>query len=352
MTPPKLSDDDKQAAVDLYRLPDETTTSIASRYGVSPTTISRILKAGLPDDEYEVLMQQKRSLRGATPLMASPMAEGIDGVDGGIANHANDHELSISQELLTDPTMDNVDEPMTDDEILSQRRKRRRSSAPTSAPETLAHDDESSELSFLENRDDMEDSLLVSDVLGELPAVVEDDFFESPDDMEIGEDVGIDGDLESALEADDADEDQGDDSDDADDADDDQFDDDFEDDDLADADGGLRGIILRRSPDATVQVLPLSEAVLPRTLYLVIDRTSDLVTHPLKDFGDLGRIPTSEIQETTLPIFDNHRVARRFSKKNQKVVKIPDGNLLTKTAVHLQSKGITRLLIDGQVYSI
>ncbi|MFM6309348.1 MAG: transposase, partial [Dolichospermum sp.] len=100
------------------------------------------------------------------------------------------------------------------------------------------------------------------------------------------------------------------------------------------------------------QVLPLSVANLPKTCYLVIDRSAELITRPLKDFGDLGLIPSLENQQKTLPIFDNHRVAKRFSTKRDRVIKVPDSQVLHKASNHLQAKGITRLLIDGQVYSL
>jgi hypothetical protein len=96
----------------------------------------------------------------------------------------------------------------------------------------------------------------------------------------------------------------------------------------------------------------LSEASLPKTCYLVVDRAAELIVRPLKEFSDLGRIPAEEVQEKTLPVFDNHRVARRFSNRSQRVIKVPDGRMLQKTCSHLQAKGITRLLIDGQVYSL
>ncbi len=100
-----------------------------------------------------------------------------------------------------------------------------------------------------------------------------------------------------------------------------------------------------------IQVLPLSQASLPKICYLVVDRAAELITRPLKAFGELGQIPTAEIREKTLPVFDNHRVARRFATRHQRVFKVPDGKMLQKTAPYLQAKGITRLLIDGQVYS-
>jgi hypothetical protein len=116
---------------------------------------------------------------------------------------------------------------------------------------------------------------------------------------------------------------------------------------LSDREPRLRGV---RS--ANVQVLPLSEASLPKICYLVVDRAAELISRPLKDFSDLGKIPLEEVLQKTLPVFDNHRVARRFSNRAQRVIKVPDGRLLQKTSSHLEAKGITRLLIDGQVYSL
>ncbi len=101
-----------------------------------------------------------------------------------------------------------------------------------------------------------------------------------------------------------------------------------------------------------LQVLPLSSAAFPRTCYLVIDRSAELITRPLKEFADLGRIPVTEVQQKTLPVFDNHRVARRFSKRRERVIKIPDGRLIQKAGPYLEAKGITRLLLDGQIYAL
>jgi hypothetical protein len=132
----------------------------------------------------------------------------------------------------------------------------------------------------------------------------------------------------------------------------DEDDEDFEDADEEDEED--EAPILRRTVRAgvKVQVLPLSQALIPKTCYLVVDRAAELVARPLKDFGDLGIIPQEEIQERTLPVFDNHRVARRFSNRTQRVIKVPDGKMLQKVGDHLKAKGITRLLIDGQVYSL
>ena len=106
------------------------------------------------------------------------------------------------------------------------------------------------------------------------------------------------------------------------------------------------------SANFDVEILPLSAASFPRTCYLVIDRSAELIVKPLEDFADLGSIPNTEVQQQTLPVFDNHRVAKRFSHRRERVIKVPDGKMLHKTSRHLQAKGITRLLIDGQIYSL
>ncbi len=104
--------------------------------------------------------------------------------------------------------------------------------------------------------------------------------------------------------------------------------------------------------NTTVKIFPISEASFPNTCYLVIDRGSELMTLPLKDFSDLGNIPREEFGENTLPVFDNHKVARRFSNRRGRVIKVPNGEILKKTSSHLQAKGITRVLMDGKVYSL
>ncbi|MFN5514197.1 MAG: transposase, partial [Cyanobacteriota bacterium] len=103
---------------------------------------------------------------------------------------------------------------------------------------------------------------------------------------------------------------------------------------------------------SNVQVLPFTAAVLPPSCYLVVDRVAELIVRPLREFAHLGMIPAQEDQQKTLPVFDNHRVARRFSNRTQRVIKVPDSRLLQKTLPQLRDKGITRIFLDGQVYSL
>jgi hypothetical protein len=100
-------------------------------------------------------------------------------------------------------------------------------------------------------------------------------------------------------------------------------------------------------------VLPLADAAIPKVFYLVVDRGAELIAPPLREFGELGEMSSAEAENRTLPLFDNHRVAKRFSNvRTQRVIKVPDNQLFYKTTRHLSAKGIKRFLLDGQVYTL
>ena len=299
MSARKLTDADKVEIVKLYRETDETTSTLAMRYDVSHSTISRFLKSTLSPSEYEVLIQQKRSGR---TLKESAEPEEVE------VEAERSQQLELP--LATTP---------------AAKLRRRRSSAVEEIDIEPELEAPSPPREVPAPRAATNGELLSATYAEEASAFRE----------MLGEDL-----LELQGELADLEEDEEDDE------------EDFEDGDEEDLEE--EAPILRRAVRAgvKVQVLPLSQALIPKTCYLVVDRAAELVARPLKDFGDLGVIPQEEVQERTLPVFDNHRVARRFSNRTQRVIKVPDGKMLQKVGDHLKAKGITRLLIDGQVYSL
>ncbi len=343
----KLTDSDKQEILKLYRETAETTSTLAERYEVSNSTISRLLKSTLPEDEYEYLVSLKRAARTPEgraqvnydqlqPRIVPQKEKEVKQVEV-IATPKEESfppelpKTSLPSPRKTPPKVKVVEPPQpvvenfpyqedeTEEEEAANRRVRRRSSAP------IPRQPVGEQLELLEQK---------PTVIASIPSPMLEG--ERPNPTVIAQMLGEDL-LDESEDLDDLD----------DDLDDDDFDE--EDDDFEEP----RPLVTRRAfGDAAVQVLPLSAAHLPKTCYLVIDRSSELITRPLKDFGDLGQIPTIETQQRTLPIFDNHRVAKRFSTKRDRVIKVPDSKMLHKARTHLQAKGITRLLIDGQVYSL
>ena len=326
MTPTKFSDSDKREIVRLYQQSDENTIALAKRYGVSSSTVRRILQSALSESEYEFLVQQKQKRLSADRSSVIKPTEATADASAASETSPVDSPLSESVPNLRQTTRNlsvSAAQAVTELEIQG----------------SLQSDLDVSDLSDAEdvNLARTSNSAAVS---GELRAML-------PEAGLVAGEYFSDFD-----EDEDEDEDE-----------DDDFDEDLEDEDSL-FEGSLLGSIssgesilfegfaneLRGT--GLIQISPLSEASLPKICYLVVDRAAELITQPLKAFGELGQIPVAEIREKTLPVFDNHRVARRFATRNQRVFKIPDGNMLKKAAPYLQAKGITRLLIDGQVYSL
>ena len=322
----KLTDSDKQEILKLYRETAETTSTLADRYGVSNSTISRLLKSTLPEDEYEYLVSLKRAARtpegrALVTYEKPPVFSQLEPDTEVLAVAAQSVAQEVQLPVLIVEEQPSRTDGSDSDSMSVVKRIRRRSSATTQPSQPVGE-----QLELFEKQPPEIKSIpspRLEDAHSEAKAIAQmlgEDLLDSDDELEDLEDL--------------------------------EDDEEYLDEDEEDFDTAEPIVTRPRSGDSLVRVLPLSAASLPKTCYLVIDRSSELITRPLKDFGDLGHIPNLEIQEKTLPVFDNHRVAKRFSTKRDRVIKVPDSKMLHKARYHLQAKGITRLLIDGQVYSL
>ncbi|MEB3226081.1 MAG: hypothetical protein VKJ86_09790 [Synechococcus sp.] len=361
MSPRKLTDQDKEELLVAYRETAETTSTLAARYGVSSSTVSRFLKSRLSPAEYEELIQQKRLGRGSTagrgeksaPESPEPTPKRIEKPK--LVKRKTEPALSPEPEAA----------PQESSPSPGRRRIRRKASVPEPSPalaidETPTLTDEMLLEGFADEFDETEYDFPPSlDELEDLEALTDDeeefdddldfededprDSFEAvevnPNLLALAQEIQL-GDRQQALKellGDDGEFDEDEDEDD-------EFDEDEDDEDLD---------LTPVSPSETVEILPLEAAQFPRTCYIVTDRMSELIARPLQEFQDLGHIPDTEISQKTLPVFDNHRVAKRFIRgRTQKIIKVPNGEIFFKTSGCLAAKGITRLLLDGKIYQL
>ncbi|MBF2066114.1 MAG: transposase [Calothrix sp. C42_A2020_038] len=334
----KLTESDKQEILKSYRESAETTSTLAEKYDVSNSTISRLLKSTLPEDEYEFLVSLKRAARtpeGRAQVSYdniptfNPLPTVPEPIEVEKPSTARKTKLTPVMQTEPLPVVETVNTEDKSDGVRRVRKKRSSVEEQVSLPVRPAP----KQLELLETRSSDAPSYIEPQYQDDIPADA------TAIELEVTQNTFAEMFGEELLD------DQGDDLDDLDDLDDEDDEEDYEWE-------APRPLVTRRSGDSLVRVLPLSAASLPRTCYLVIDRAAELITRPLRDFGDLGQIPNPETQQRTLPIFDNHRVAKRFSTKRDRVIKVPDSRMLHKARYQLQAKGITRLLIDGQVYSL
>ncbi|MGQ9837031.1 MAG: hypothetical protein ACUVRV_03465 [Cyanobacteriota bacterium] len=339
----KLSEQEQQQIVSTYRGSPATAVELAEQFRVSISTIARILKENIEADEYQQLVSRKRSAarRKGTgeELRESQLPESVSGdpplqVPVPEATPAPSRTRRRSSSLR-DPEAHQQVLPLALASSATAEAESERVLAsldPSAAPEPT-----------LEQAEDFTDTEQSSEELGseelELVAELEEEL-EDEEDEEIDEDSDLE-DLENEEEEE-------------------EEEDKEEDEDSAYFLGEAPEADSLAEPGYQFQVLPLEELIPPETCYAVIDRYQELATRPLKEFFNSGSLPDGIDSANTLPIFDNHRVARRFSEMSRRgsntyppyrVIQFP-GYILETVRTQLQNKGITHLLMDGQIYKL
>jgi predicted ArsR family transcriptional regulator len=326
----KLALDDKQEILRLYRESDAATTQLAKQFGISTSTVLRLLQELIPAEEYRELVVQKQAKgkRGVRAnhdlgnfqvnqlaLIPDELQFCPEDSDDNVANFAESIDEEFEQGDETAIAMDEYDE-------LNSELNDRLNSAEVDLNFDSTNTDADIDDLVLELDDEPEDGELEDGELedGEL----EDEDLEDDDDSE--DDLVDEDNL--ALDEED-----------------------FSEEDSESAMSMFADLHGNHSASDRLEMLPLTEADLPQICYIVVDRIAEIITRPLRDFKDLGAIPPEEALSKTIPIFDNHRVARRFSHHNQRVIKFPS-DLIHITSSKLVQKGITRILFSGQVYTL
>jgi len=107
MTPTKLSESDKREILGLYRQSDENTITLAKRYGVSSSTVRRILQSALSEEEYEALVQQKQKrLPHSQSTISQPAAPEVE---------------EVPQSEPSEPLYPAVSEPLPNSKLIRKR---------------------------------------------------------------------------------------------------------------------------------------------------------------------------------------------------------------------------------------
>jgi hypothetical protein len=86
---------------------------------------------------------------------------------------------------------------------------------------------------------------------------------------------------------------------------------------------------------------------------MLVDKTVELQAKPLREFPELGALPEEELELQALMLFTNPRQAKRQCGRSQRVIKVPDSEVLQRRSSYLVAQGITRLVIEGgALYSL
>ena len=97
---------------------------------------------------------------------------------------------------------------------------------------------------------------------------------------------------------------------------------------------------------------PLNEYSLPENIFMIIDKNIELNIFSLRDFPEFSFLPESDQNRKLLKLFSNKKAANSFCGKNQKVIKVPNGNVFNLVSKYLLDKGISRIIFDDYLLSI
>lgn len=297
MAATRLSDAQKQQIVARYQ-DGVSTADLAEAFGCSPNTVSRVVKAALSPEAYEALKQQRtRGVRSAAVGAAVAIEEAAT-EEAAI----EDVDIEIVPVEPAEPPSAELFEP-------AQPAEPAPPAEPTEPAEPIAS--------------------------VRPPAPVHPSAAAEPEAPA----ADGDGDGPGVLPIDDADDFAADTTDDDDDQDDDET---GEEDDAPVAGAGHE----------PVQCRCISEADLPDIAYLLVDKTVELQPTPLSDCTELGLLPEGEGDRQALLVYANQRQAKRHCGRSQRVIQLPDVTLLRRTVPYLLAKGISRVVIDGSLYSL
>jgi len=98
--------------------------------------------------------------------------------------------------------------------------------------------------------------------------------------------------------------------------------------------------------------VPIHEVNLPSIVYMIVDKEIELEVKYLKEYPDWQFLAKDELNRKTIAIYSNLKVAKRFCKKEQKVIKVPNSNVFRIVSPLLQSRGITRIVSDDQLIAL
>lgn len=98
--------------------------------------------------------------------------------------------------------------------------------------------------------------------------------------------------------------------------------------------------------------VPIHEVNLPSIVYMIVDKEIELEVKYLKEYPDWQFLAKDELNRKTIAIYYNLKVAKRFCKKEQKVIKVPNSNVFRIVSPLLQSRGITRIVSEDQLIAL
>jgi len=97
---------------------------------------------------------------------------------------------------------------------------------------------------------------------------------------------------------------------------------------------------------------PLKDFELPENIFLIVNTSIDLEIFSIRDFPEYSFLSETDQNRKIIKLFSDKKSANSFCNKNQKIIKVPNGNIFFLASSFLKDKGITRIIYDDNLLSL
>lgn len=111
-------------------------------------------------------------------------------------------------------------------------------------------------------------------------------------------------------------------------------------------------IVIDNELQKDLSSISIEEIIFPKIVYMIVDNRIELITKLLKDFPEWQFLSKDDLNRKTLKIYFDLKIAKRDCNKDQKVIKIPNPEVLKIVAPILVSRGISRLVSADKLISL
>ena len=111
-------------------------------------------------------------------------------------------------------------------------------------------------------------------------------------------------------------------------------------------------IVIDNELQKDLSSISIEEIIFPKIVYMIVDNRIELITKLLKDFPEWQFLSKDDLNRKTLKIYFDLKIAKRDCNKDQKVIKIPNPEVLKIVAPILVSRGISRLVSSDKLISL
>ena len=98
--------------------------------------------------------------------------------------------------------------------------------------------------------------------------------------------------------------------------------------------------------------IPIEDIDLPKTVFMIVDKKVELEIKYLKDYPKWQFLSQEELTRKTIEIYLDIKIAKGFCGKDQKVIKVPNTNVLKLVAPILLSRGISRIISSDKLIAL